>query len=42
MKHDLEKKDEGGSKKKPAEALHIKIARAESNDDNEHIHLFMT
>jgi len=41
MKHDLEEKDEDGSKKKLAEALHAKVARAESDDDNEHIHLFM-
>jgi len=41
MKHDLEKKDEGGSEKKSAEALRAKVARAESDDDDEHIHLFM-
>ena len=34
-------KDEGRSKKKPAKALHMKVVRAESNNDNEHIHLFM-
>ena len=42
MKCNLEEKGEGGSKKKPAKALHAKVARAESDDDNEHIHLFMT
>ena len=41
MKCNLEEKDEGGSEKKPAEALHAKVARAESDDDNEHIHLFI-
>ena len=41
MKYDLEEKGEGGSKKKPAEALHVKVVRAESDDDDEHIHLFM-
>jgi len=41
MKHDLEEKGEGRSKKKSTEALHAKVARAESNDDDEHIHLFM-
>ena len=41
MKHDLEEKDEGGSEKKSAEALRVKVARAESNDNDEHIHLFM-
>ena len=41
MKYDLEEKGEGGSKKKPAEALHAKVAWAESDDDNEHIYLFM-
>ena len=41
MKYDLKKKDEGGSKKKPAEALHMKVARAESNNDDEHIYLFI-
>jgi len=41
MKHNLEEKDEGGSEKKSAEALHVKIARAESDDDDKHIHLFM-
>ena len=33
-------KDKGGSKKKSAEVFHAKIARAESDDDDEHIHLF--
>ena len=42
MKRDLEEKGEGGSEKKPAEALHAKVARAESDDNNEHIHLLMT
>jgi len=41
LKYDLEEKGEGGSKKKPAEALHAKVARAESDNDDEHIHLFM-
>jgi len=41
MKHDLKEKGEGRSEKKPAEALHAKVARAESDDDNKHIHLFM-
>jgi len=41
MKHDLEKKGKGGSKKKSVKALHVKVARAESNDDNEYIYLFM-
>jgi len=41
MKHNLKEKGEGGSEKKSAEALHAKIARAESDNDNEHIHLFM-
>ena len=41
MKHDLKEKDEDGSEKKSAKALHAKVARAESNDDDEHIHLFM-
>jgi len=41
LKYDLEEKDEGGSEKKPAEALHAKVARAESDNDDEHIHLFM-
>jgi len=41
MKHDLEEKGEGGSKKKSSEALHMKIARVESDNDNKHIHLFM-
>ena len=41
MKHDLKEKGEGGSEKKSAEALYTKIARAESDNDNEYIHLFM-
>ena len=41
MKHDLEEKGEGESEKKSTEALHTKVARAESNNDDEHIHLFM-
>jgi len=41
IKHDLEEKGEGGSKKKPAKALHAKIARVESDNGNEHIYLFM-
>ena len=41
MKYDLKEKDEGRSEKKPAEALYVKVARAESNNDDEHIHLFM-
>jgi len=41
IKHNLKEKGEDGSKKKPAEALHAKVARAESDDDDEHIHLFM-
>jgi len=41
MKHNLEEKDEDRSEKKPAEVLYVKIARAESDDDNKHIHLFM-
>ena len=41
IKCDLEKKDKGRSEKKPAEALHAKVVRAESDNDNEHIHLFM-
>ena len=41
MKYDLEKKGEGGSEKKLVEALHAKVAKAESDNDNEHIHLFM-
>ena len=40
MKHDLKEKDKGGSEKS-AEALRAKVARAESDDDDEHIHLFM-
>ena len=41
MKCDFEEKDEDGSEKKPAEVLHTKIARAESDNNNEHIHLFI-
>jgi len=41
MKHDLEEKDKGRSEKKLAEVLHAKVVRAESDNDNEHIHLFM-
>jgi len=41
MKRDLEEKGEGGSEKKSAEALCAKVARAESDDNDEHIHLFM-
>ena len=41
MKHDLKEKGEGGSKKKPAEALYVKVARVESDNNNEYIHLFM-
>ena len=41
MKHDLKEKGKGGSKKKPAEALHAKVARAESDNYDEHIYLFM-
>ena len=41
MKHDLEEKDEGGSEKKSTEALRVKVARAKSDNDDEHIHLFM-
>jgi len=41
MKCNLEEKGEGGSEKKPTEALHAKVARAESDDNDEHIHLFM-
>ena len=41
MKYNLKEKDEGRSEKKPAEALYVKVARAESNNDDEHIHLFM-
>ena len=41
MKCDLKEKGEGGSKKKPVEALHVKVAKAKSDDDDEHIHLFM-
>ena len=41
MKRDLKEKDEGGSEKKSAEALRMKVARAECDDNDEHIHLFM-
>ena len=41
IKHNLEEKDEGGSKKKSAETLHAKVARAESDDDDKHIYLFI-
>ena len=41
MKYDLEKKGKDGFKKKSAEALHVKVIRAESDDDDEHIYLFM-
>ena len=41
MKYDFEKKGKGGFKKKSAEALHVKVARAESDDDDKHIYLFM-
>jgi len=41
MKRDLEEKGKGGFKKKPTEILYVKIARAESDDNNEYIHLFM-
>ena len=41
MKCDFEEKDEDGSEKKPAEVLHTKIARAESDNNNKHIHLFI-
>ena len=41
IKHDLEEKGEDGSEKKFAEALHAKVVRAESDDDDEHIHLFI-
>jgi len=41
MKCNLKEKGEGRSEKKSAEALHMKVVRAESDDDNEHIHLFM-
>ena len=41
IKCDFEEKDEDGSKKKPAETLHAKVARAESNNNNKHIHLFI-
>jgi len=41
MKRDLEEKGEGRSEKKSTEALRAKVARAESDNDDEHIHLFM-
>ena len=41
MKHDLKEKGEGGSEKKPAEALYVKVERVESDNNNEYIHLFM-
>jgi len=41
MKCDLKKKSEGRSKKKSAETLHAKVVRAESDNDDEHIYLFM-
>ena len=41
MKYDLEEKGKGGSEKKPAETLHAKVARVESDNSNEHIHLFI-
>ena len=41
MKCNLKEKGEGRSKKKPAEALHVKVVRVESDDDDKHIHLFM-
>ena len=41
MKHDLEEKDKGGFEKKSTEALRAKVARAESDNDDKHIHLFM-
>jgi len=41
MKCDLKKKGEGGSEKKSAEALCMKVARAESDDNDEHIYSFM-
>ena len=41
IKRNLEEKDEGRSEKKPAEALYAKVAKAESNNNNEHIHLFI-
>ena len=41
IKHDLEKKDKGGSEKKSAKVLRAKVARVESDDDDEHIHLFI-
>jgi len=41
MKHDLKEKGEGRSEKKPAKTLHVKIVKAESDNDDEHIHLFM-
>ena len=41
MKHDLEEKVQGRFEKKSAEALRAKVARAESDNDDKHIHLFM-
>jgi len=41
MKRNLEEKGKGGSEKKPAKTLHVKVTRAENNDDDKHIHLFM-
>ena len=41
MKYDLKEKDEDGFEKKSAKVLHAKVARAESDDNNEYIHLFM-
>ena len=41
MKRDLKKKGEDRFEKKPSEALHAKVARAESDNNNEHIYLFM-
>jgi len=41
MKHNLEEKGEDGSEKKPTKALHVKVAKVESNDDDDYIHLFM-
>ena len=41
MKRNLEEKGKGGSEKKPAETLHAKVARTESDDDDKHINLFI-
>ena len=41
MKRDLKEKGKDRSEKKPAEALHTKVTRVESDNDNEYIHLFM-